>query len=83
VFKAGSRRIRDAANAAGGTSNSVFPGVAASHRGADATSGRPPSTVDAALVNQLVELGFQRDLASIALAEAGGDIVRAVDLLTR
>lgn len=35
------------------------------------------------LVNQLVEIGFGFEEAVVALAEAGGDMVKAVDILTR
>jgi NACalpha-BTF3-like transcription factor len=39
--------------------------------------------VDKAAVSQLIELGFDKNLAAVALEEAGNDLVKAVDLLTR
>eukprot|EP00173_Palmaria_palmata_P000210 Plantae.Rhodophyta-Palmaria_palmata.ctg110.p1 GENE.Plantae.Rhodophyta-Palmaria_palmata.ctg110~~Plantae.Rhodophyta-Palmaria_palmata.ctg110.p1 ORF type:complete len:366 (-),score=56.89 Plantae.Rhodophyta-Palmaria_palmata.ctg110:76-1146(-) len=74
LFKAGSRRFRDVALSFGASrpsSSSSPQRPAASSQGFDAS------------VKQLMELGFERVPATKALRESNGDIVKAVDVLTR
>jgi Vacuolar sorting-associated protein 13, N-terminal/Vacuolar-sorting-associated 13 protein C-terminal/N-terminal region of Chorein or VPS13/SHR-binding domain of vacuolar-sorting associated protein 13/UBA/TS-N domain len=77
LFRAGSQRLREVANALGGVAAGV--GAAAGRAGSSSGTGG----VDAASVAQLVELGFPRDAATAALRDTDGDLVQAVDLLTR
>lgn len=74
LFKAGSRRFRYAASSLG-----------ASRPSSSSSSQRPAasSQVVEASVKQLMELGFERVPAIKALRESNGDIVKAVDVLTR
>jgi hypothetical protein len=86
LFKAGSRRFLDAASSIGAGAPPLFArsaSQAAAERAAAAARARRPAAVDASALAQLVELGFPRDRAADALRDAGGDIVHAVDLLTR
>jgi hypothetical protein len=47
----------------------------------EATEAR--GNVDSVALSQLLELGFDKESAKLALVEANGDLVLAVDILTR
>eukprot|EP00177_Eucheuma_denticulatum_P002510 GFKZ01004506.1.p1 GENE.GFKZ01004506.1~~GFKZ01004506.1.p1 ORF type:complete len:3963 (-),score=461.04 GFKZ01004506.1:365-12253(-) len=75
-------------NRAGGGLVGVFSveeggDVAVEKSGRQQPGRRGPMSDDEMLVNQLVEIGFGFEEAVVALAEAGGDMVKAVDILTR
>lgn len=99
LFKAGSKRFISAASSFGaGSIASVYNQGQGSRAGSSSDHSRPPPfamsssqhsmvgsmrNLDEAAVAQLVELGFTREAASKALIDAKGDIVQAVDALTR
>jgi hypothetical protein len=94
ALKSSSQRVRDAAAMpTAGSSQRSNDSALESKYGLDSGLGQSSSnrlggtearaSADPVALTQLVELGFDRELGELALIEANGDLVIAVDMLTR